>query len=391
MLNLLIFTPLAFENGRGGEISAMELAVGLDRYYNITLLDTNIVIGDEILTKNLIKNKLKGLKRIGRIKFAVLRFFDKVFTFPYPWEIVRLYKIIKKNDIIYTSALTIKTNLLLIFFKLLHRKGKFIIGHRKPLYSGRVFSLYNLKYRISILVFSLFKKRLYHHTISNHARDFLKTFFPSDKVKHITHGVDLINFSQGKAVKKQTEVLKFIYVGYLDDVHKGIGVLLDAIEEVLQNNQDYKILFEFCGTGPLKPKIEELQTKFPTFVIYHGYISNNLIHEYYQNCDVFLLTSRREPFGRVLVEAMAAGLLIVSSKTIGSIEILKGKDFGFFIQKLTPKGISDKIIEVYDLWCNQKSKFRELQQESRDYAFQFYSVDVEVQMFKNLIENLQDN
>ena len=35
MVNILIFAPFALENGRGGEISAMELAVGLQRFYNI--------------------------------------------------------------------------------------------------------------------------------------------------------------------------------------------------------------------------------------------------------------------------------------------------------------------------------------------------------------------
>jgi len=388
-LNILIFTPLAFENGRGGEISAMELATGLHQYYNITLLDTNIVIGTKILSNESIDIKLKGLRRSGKIKFAVLRIFGKTFTFPYPCEILRLYKLIKKNDIIYTSALTIKINLLFIFFSLLHRRGKFIIGHRKPLSSGKVFSLYNLKYRASILAFSLFKKRFHHHTISNHAKNFLETFFTSDKITHITHGIDLVNFSEATPEKKQDEKLKFIYVGYLDDVHKGIGVLLDAIEEIIQNNQNLKIFFEFCGIGPLKPRIEELQGKFPQFIKYHGYISNNFIHEYYQKCDVFLFTSRREPFGRVLIEALAAELLIICSKTIGSVEILKGKKFGFFTQNLSPKGIEDKITEAYNLWRDQKTKFRDLQSEAKDYAFHYFSFEIELQMFRNLIERLR--
>jgi len=388
-LNILIFTPLAFENGRGGEISAMELAVGLRQYYNITLLDTNIVIGKKILTNESIDKKLKGLKRSGKIKFAVLKIFDKIFTIPYPWEIIRLYKFIRKNDIIYTSALTIKTNLLFIFFKLLHRRGKFIIGHRKPLYSERVLSLYNLKYRFSILAFSLFKKRFHHHTISNHARNFLEPFFTSDNITHITHGIDLEKFSEVTAVKKQDEKLKFIYVGYLDDVHKGVSVLLEAIEVLIQNNPNFKIFFEFCGIGPLTSRLKELQVRFPKFIKYHGYVSNNLIHEFYQKCDVFLFTSRREPFGRVLIEAMAAELLIICSKTIGSVEILKGKNFGFFIQNLNPKGIGDKITEVYNLWRDQKTRFRDFQKESKDYAFQYFSFDIELQMFRNLIERLR--
>ena len=32
MVKVLVFSPLALENGRGGEISSMELAAGLNKY-----------------------------------------------------------------------------------------------------------------------------------------------------------------------------------------------------------------------------------------------------------------------------------------------------------------------------------------------------------------------
>lgn len=387
--NLLIFTPLAFENGRGGEISAMELAVGLQKYYKITLLDSNIIIGKKILASDAIKKKLKGLERSDKIKFAILKFFDKIFTVPYPWEILKLYRYIKKNDIIYTSALTIKTNLLFILFSLLHRKGQFVVGHRKPLYSDKLFSLYNLKLRTSILLFSIFKKRFHHHTISNHARNFLKTFFSPEKITHIIHGIDLENFSKAISKEREIDKLKFIYVGYLDDVHKGIGILLDAIKDLLQNTQNYNISFEFCGTGPMKERIEKLQTEFPQFIKYHGYVSNNIIHEYYQNCDVFLFTSRREPFGRVLIEALASKLLIICTKTYGSIEVLRGKEFAFFLDELDKHSIINKIDLLYKMWEENPSEIDQLKQLAKEYAFKKYSIVIELKMFRKLFEDLR--
>jgi len=128
---------------------------------------------------------------------------------------------------------------------------------------------------------------------------------------------------------------------------------------------------------------------FPKYVKYYGYIDNVSIVKFYKKNDVFLFTSRREPFGRVLIEAMAAGLLVICSKTIGSIEILKGKDFAFFTQNLTAKGINDKIKEVYDLWVMQKKNFRELQEASKLYALQSFSFTLELEMFRNLIEKLK--
>ena len=169
-IKVFVLSPLALENGRGGEISSMELASGLKKYYNVTFMDTNIFIGKSLLSSQNINKKLKGLKKSGRITFATLNLFNKFFDFPYPREILRLYKIIKKNNIIYTSFHNIKFSLILIFFSLVHHRAKYIIGYRKPLYSKKLFSLYNLKYRVSILLLSLFKKKFYHHVLSHHAQ-----------------------------------------------------------------------------------------------------------------------------------------------------------------------------------------------------------------------------
>ena len=386
--NIFIFSPLALENGRGGEISSIELASGLQNFYNITLMDTNILFGKSILSHSVIKKKLKEVKRNKRMSFATFKFFNKIFTFPYPWEILKLYRQIKKNKVVYTSSSTIKIDLLLIFFSLLQRSTKFIIGFRKPLFSEKIISLYNLKYRISILLFSLLKKRFYFHTISYHAKKFLENFYNPNKVFHIIHGVELNGFIDDRIEQKQSETLKGIYVGYIDDVHKGVDVLIDGIQKFIQENQDLKVFFEFCGEGPLESRVIKLQNDFPEYVRYNGYISNDRIPEYYKRNDVFLFTSRREPFGRVIIEALASKLVIICSKTFGSIEVLKGKKYAFFLNKLNSHSIKESLYSVYMLWKENNAQFRELQNEAKIYAIQNYSFTREVQMFKKLINKI---
>lgn len=388
MLKILIFAPLALENGRGGEISAIELAAGLQKFYKITLIDTNRFVGEKLLSKEVISKKLKGAKRSRQIKFATLNFFNKIFDFPYPWEIIKLFREVKKNDIIYISVSNFKTDLIFMIFSLLYRRGQFIIGYRKPIYSDKRFSLYNIKYRLSILFFSLFKKNFYHHTISLHAKKFLDHFYDPDKVFHIIHGVELENYIGNELKGSNNKTLKFIYVGYLDDVHKGVGVLLNGIEDLLKEEKKLGLFFEFCGIGPLESKLSKLEKKFPQYIKYYGYVNNDKIPEYYKKNDIFLFSSRREPFGRVIIEALAAKLLILCTKTFGSIEILKGKEFAFFFKDLSPESIKEKILEIYHLWINNPEKFRKLKQTAKEYAFHNFSFSKELQMFKILIDNI---
>ncbi len=385
---IFIFSPLALENGRGGEISSIELASGLQKYYDITLMDTNILIRKIMLSQSVIRKKLKRVKREKRMHFATFKIFNKIFTFPYPWEILKLYRQVNKNEVIYTSSSTIKIDLILLFLSLVQRKTKFIIGFRKPLFSERIFSLYNLKYRISILLFSLFKKRFYFHTISYHAKKFLENFYKPDKVFHVIHGVELNGFIKDSIDKRASETLKCIYVGYLDDVHKGVGVLLEGIRKFIEENRTSKIFFEFCGEGPLVTRVKKLQKDFPEYVRYNGYINYDKIPEYYKRNEVFLFTSRREPFGRVIIEALASNLLVICTKTYGSVEILRKKKFAFFLENLMSDAIKDEIYTIYKLWKEKNEEFRELQKEAKNYAIQNYSFTREIEMFKNLIDGL---
>lgn len=388
MKKIFVLSPLALENGRGGEISSMELASGLSEFYNVTFMDTNIIIGKKLLSEKAIRTKLNDLEKTGRFLFATISLFGKTFTFPYPSELLKFYRVIKQHDIIYTSYIDIKLSVIIIFFSLIHRKGKFIIGYRKPLHSGKRFSLYNLKYRLSILLLSIFKRNIIHHALSNHAKRFLDNFYNPNSVVHITHGIKLDTYKDNQRKYKSDEVLNFVYIGYLDSAHKGIDILLEAIRELIQENKERKFFFEFCGMGPLEQEVEFLAKEHPELVQFRGYISNEKIQEYYKKNDVFLFTSRREPFPRTIMEALAGGLIVLSSKTIGSIELLKGKEFAYFFNNLTPNEIKKTMIKIYNLWERDFEEFKQLQNLARDYVFKNYSFQKELNEFKQLFNDI---
>ncbi len=388
MVNVLIFSKGALENGRGGEISYIELALGLKKYFNVSIMDTNILFSKAFLTEEAIHKRLKGVKKIGRFYFATLKILNKVITIPYPWEIIKFYNKIKKYDIIYTSVGNIKINILLVFFGLINRRIKLIIRYNKPLSSDKFFSLYNIKILLSILLFSIFKRKIYHHALSKHAKRYLDKFYDPNNVIHVVHGIDLSKFKDDSFTLKSNNYLNFIYIGYLDDIHKGVKVLIEAINLFLEENKNLKIFFEICGMGPLESKIRALEQKYPEFIKFHGYVSNELIPEYYKKGDVYLFTSRVEPFPRTIMEALGAGLLIICNKTIGSIELLRKNEFAFFIRSLTSEAIKEKIYEIYNLWVQNSEKFKYLQEKAKEYVTEFHSFDVELKSFKNLIDKI---
>jgi len=388
MKKVFILSPLALENGRGGEISSMELAIGLNKFFNVIFADTNRFSGNKLLSRKIIMKKLKGIKNVYRLNFATAKIGNKYFDIIYPWEFLKLFRLTRNCNVIYTSVSNFKISLMFMILHIINRRTNVIIGYRRPLHSNKLFSIYNLRYRLTILLYSLFKKRIHHHALSYHGKMFLDQFYNPQKVFHITHGIELKEYIGLEFNKDPPEILKFVYIGYLDDIHKGIEVLLKGIERFIKKNLPNDVSFEFCGMGPLDFAVKALEKKFPKYVKFNGYVDYDKIHSYYKRNDVFLFSSRREPFPRVLMEALAAKLVIICTKTIGSIELLKGKDFAFFIKKLSSEEISNRILDVYKLWKSDRVKFKNLQALAQKFIFENYSTDIEINQFRNWIEEI---
>ena len=115
---------------------------------------------------------------------------------------------------------------------------------------------------------------------------------------------------------------------------KGFYYLIDAIKEL----PDTQLLI--AGDGPyyekLKDKIKDISN-----IEMLGWISNK--EDFFKKIDIFCLSSTFEPFGIVLIEAMAAGLPVVCTDAIGNRDlIIEGKN-GFMLKKRDPFPLADKI------------------------------------------------
>lgn len=83
-------------------------------------------------------------------------------------------------------------------------------------------------------------------------------------------------------------------------------------------------LLYIAGTGPLERELKQLvnELQLNSNVIFAGNVPD--AKRYFKAFDVFVLTSDREPFGMVLLEAMAAELPIICSDGGGGAEITQG-------------------------------------------------------------------
>lgn len=134
---------------------------------------------------------------------------------------------------------------------------------------------------------------------------------------------------------------KIISVGRLDG-QKGYDRLIEAWKII--KLQDDEWVLEIYGDGVDKEKLMKkiIEYKLENSFFLRGV--TNKINEKYQESSIYVMTSRYEGFGMVLVEAMANGLPVVAFDCCsGPKDIISNDDDGYLIKNGDIKGLADKI------------------------------------------------
>ena len=153
-------------------------------------------------------------------------------------------------------------------------------------------------------------------------------------------------------------------------------MLIEAFHLFSQKNQEWTL--DIVGEGVEESQYRTLIKKYnlKDRVIIHPF--TNQIQTYYSNAQVYVLSSRWEGFGLVLVEAMAHGLPVVSSDLPTSKEIMG--DFGLYFKNGNIEELAERLEEATQIDWSRKS------QEAFEIAKRF-DINNIICRWKELIEN----
>lgn len=200
------------------------------------------------------------------------------------------------------------------------------------------------------------KKNMIVGTKSVLATDYMKSKGIED-VTTIGVGLDLDNLVHGAQIESHEfiEELKnadadklLLYIGVLEE-RRNIPFLLGVFKKVADRLPDCKLAI--IGKGKSEyvsmcmKKIEELGIKDK--VIYRESLEQKYMPAVYQQCDAFLLPTRYEIFGMVLLEAMYYGLPVFTTYNGGSSTLMTDEN-GVVIENLDSQIWCDKIVEVLE-------------------------------------------
>ncbi|WP_298771732.1 glycosyltransferase [uncultured Fibrobacter sp.] len=258
-----------------------------------------------------------------------------------------------------------------------------LLGARKKVNSAIYFNWYSMAWLFPAMIARLFGYRVFIHAHTNNLHDCgilqrimhsvnrvvqrymnitrltnselsAKFFFGNKPAKIIYNAIDIERFTYNEEIRKMMRMhchveKKHVY-GFAGRMayEKNTLFLMEIFKEIKKIDSD--AAFVVCGDGNLMDETKEKASNLGIDVFFAGSVSN--IQDYFQAMDVFILPSRFEGLGLVLIEAQCSGLPCVASADVVP-QIAKVTDLVEFVK------LADGSVEWAKKAKNMKSRNRE--------------------------------
>lgn len=169
---------------------------------------------------------------------------------------------------------------------------------------------------------------------------------------------------------------------------KGQMILLDAFNNLVQKNENIKLVFVGAPPPNQEKFQEDLEERIASFKLNDKVLIipfQNEIHKIWQAIDIAVVPSTEpEPFGMVAIEAMLAHKPIVGSNHGGLTEIIENNATGFLV---TPNSVQDLVIALEKLIQNELLR-KEMGEKGYLRVTTAFSVEQYVDSFEKFFEKI---
>jgi glycosyltransferase involved in cell wall biosynthesis len=233
------------------------------------------------------------------------------------------------------------------------------------------------KYFERLWIMSKYKKCNNHFiAISKDTQQYLKAVLPNQLKKNIFLLNNAIDFNIYKRPfnfkrNKENSVLRLINVGRFAE-YKNQEFLLEVF--AILNKEIPNVELHFFGEGECFEKVKNKAEKISNNIFLHGNV-NDIPFQLW-NSDIYVHAAYYEPYGLVLLEAMAAGLPVIALDGRGNRDIIQNGINGYIIQNENSLLFSEII---KNLWKDKKNYLKMSNSAVR------YSMNNDIKEYSNRI------
>jgi len=201
-------------------------------------------------------------------------------------------------------------------------------------------------------------------------REFIRHYgAAAENITVIPNGVDLEMFNPANRSLYRDSIRQRHGISRSDPVlmlagddweRKGVSYAIEALSLLPQ--PDVKLLIVGSGDAKFYGQLAELK-QVRERIIFVPHSSN--LQEYYAASDVFVLPTIYEPFGLVIVEAMASGLPVITSGLAGAADVIIDGVNGLLLRE--PSDVNDLATKIELLLLNAELR-RTMGEHARETA-----------------------
>lgn len=200
------------------------------------------------------------------------------------------------------------------------------------------------------------------------------------KLVVIKNGIALDQFlSVDCHQRSEGQPVKLISIGRLEE-QKGFDVLLDALAQIREKNWELTIV----GGGSLLSDLEDRVRLLGLEKKVQFFGTTEEVPTLLSESDVFVLASRWEGLGLVVMEAMAAGVPIVATQVGGIPELIQDGITGYTVDSESP----DALAAAISFCIDNPEVADQIGAQAREYAGQFCNVQHMIAQYEALYTQL---
>jgi glycosyltransferase involved in cell wall biosynthesis len=151
---------------------------------------------------------------------------------------------------------------------------------------------------------------------------------------------NIVNIQKYERVRPSTDnVPQFGFIGGMNTPVKGLDILLRAVAQI-----DQPFCLHVCGDGTLKQTYVDLANSLGLGkkCTFYGFIDPERMPDFFARLHFLICSSRYETFNVSLIEAMACGMPVVSTRC-GGPEDFVSADNGILCEREDPDSLRDAI------------------------------------------------
>lgn len=189
-------------------------------------------------------------------------------------------------------------------------------------------------------------------------------------VEVVWPGIDS-EFFRPASGRFRDDIFRVCYAGRIE-LGKGVLYLLEAWKKLNLANAELVLV------GELRPELDSAVRRYSLSNIrYTGFLSREKLIEEYHASSLFAFPSLHEGFGLVMLEAMAAGLPVVGTRSSGAPDCISEGKEGFLAEPRDVNTLADVILWGYE----NRGELKQMGQAARarierEFTLQHYNARV---------------